>query len=56
MRKSPAIVLLAFLFVVLPSLAPAQEQTSWVVKALNQVIPGAPSGNRFYRVRVESAR
>lgn len=45
MRKLFAIALLGFLCAVFPPVAWAQEQTSWVVKALNQVIPGAPDGS-----------
>ena len=40
MRKLPAIVLLAFLFAVFPSVAWAQEEPQIVVQALNQIIPG----------------
>ena len=45
MTRSSAIVLLAFLFAVFSSVAPAQEQSLWDVKALKEIIPGAPAGS-----------
>jgi len=45
MRRLPAISALIFLFALFPFVAPAQEQPSWVVQALNQIIPGAPPGS-----------
>ncbi len=45
MRKPPAIALLAFFCAVFPFVVSAQEQASWVVQALNQIIPGAPIGS-----------
>src|SRR5476649_2360091 len=48
MIKLSAIAPLVFLFALLPSAAFAQEQPSWEVQALNQVVPGAPIGNVVY--------
>ncbi len=48
MIKLSAIAPLVFLFVVLPFAAFAQEQDSWEVQALNQIVPGAPVGNVVY--------
>jgi LPS-assembly protein len=45
MTRSSAIVLLAFLCAVFSSSAPAQEQSLWDVKALKEIIPGAPAGS-----------
>ncbi len=48
MRKLRIIVLLALLFAIFPFVAPAQEQPSLVVEALNKIIPGAPEGHVDY--------
>jgi LPS-assembly protein len=45
MRKLPAIVALVFLYALFPFAARAQQQSSWVVQALSQIIPGAPAGS-----------
>jgi LPS-assembly protein len=45
MRKLSAIAPLVLLFAFFPFVARAQEQLSWVVQALNQIIPGAPAGS-----------
>ena len=45
MRKLPAIVLLVFFMAAFPFIALAQEQPSWEVQALNQIVSGAPVGN-----------
>jgi lipopolysaccharide assembly outer membrane protein LptD (OstA) len=45
MRRLPAIVALVFLCALFPFAAPAQQQSSWVVQALSQIIPGAPAGS-----------
>ncbi len=45
MRKLSAIVLLTFLCAVFSSVARAQEQPSWVVQSLSQVITNAPEGH-----------
>lgn len=44
MRKLPILAALALLAAVFSSTARAQEEQSWEVKALNQIIPGAPVG------------
>jgi lipopolysaccharide assembly outer membrane protein LptD (OstA) len=48
MRKFPAISALIFFAALFPSVSFAQEQSSWEVMALNQVVPGAPVGNVVY--------
>ncbi len=48
MRKPRIIVLLALLFAVFSSVAWAQEQPSWDVRALSLIIPGAPEGRMEY--------
>jgi hypothetical protein len=45
MRKLSAISALIFFGVIFPLIAFAQEQPSWVVQSLNQIIPGAPVGS-----------
>jgi LPS-assembly protein len=45
MRRLPAIALLVSLAAVFPFLVRAQEQPSWEVFPLNQIIPGAPEGH-----------
>jgi lipopolysaccharide assembly outer membrane protein LptD (OstA) len=45
MRRLPAIVALVFLCAFFPFVAPAQQQASWDVRALKQIIPGAPDGS-----------
>ena len=47
MRKSPAIVLLVFLFAVLSSVAWAQEETPIEVWALDKIIPGTRIGEMY---------
>jgi lipopolysaccharide assembly outer membrane protein LptD (OstA) len=47
MRKFPAIVALAFLSAFFPFLVFAQEQPTWDIQALNNVIPGLPIGSIF---------
>lgn len=48
MRSLPAIALRIFLFAAIPFISFAQEQPSWEVQALNQIIPGLPEGNVTY--------
>ncbi|MEI9962915.1 MAG: hypothetical protein WDM76_17905 [Limisphaerales bacterium] len=48
MRRFPAIVALAFLFAAIPLASFAQEQPSWEVQALSQIIPGTITGNVEY--------
>lgn len=45
MRQFPAIAALAFLCVVFPFAALAQEAPTWDIRALNQVIPGVKAGS-----------
>ena len=45
MRPFPAIAALAFLCVVFPFLALAQEPDTWDIQALNQIIPGVSVGS-----------
>ena len=45
MRRLSAIVPLVFLFALFPFVARAQQQPSWDVRALKQIIPGAPDGS-----------
>ena len=45
MRRLPAIVSLVLLCALFPFVARAQEQPSWDVRALKQIIPGAPDGS-----------
>ena len=45
MRKLPAIVPLVFFIAAFPFITLAQEQQSWEMWALNQIIPNAPIGN-----------
>ena len=45
MRKFPAIAAIVFLCAVFPFLARAQEQPTWDIQALNQIIPGGPVGS-----------
>ncbi len=45
MRKLPAISALILLAAIFPLSALAQEQATWNVQALNQVIPGTPEGS-----------
>jgi LPS-assembly protein len=44
MRKFPAIAALVFLFAAVSFSAFAQEQSSWEMWALNQIVPGTPTG------------
>jgi lipopolysaccharide assembly outer membrane protein LptD (OstA) len=48
MRKLSAIALSVFLFALISSASFAQEQPSWEVQALNQIVPGTPVGNVVY--------
>ncbi len=48
MRRLSAIAPLVFFAAVFPFIARAQEQPSWEVQALNQIIPGAPEGHVEY--------
>jgi LPS-assembly protein len=45
MRKFPAIAALAFLSVIFPFMVLAQEQASWDIRALSQIIPGLKAGS-----------
>ncbi|MGA3283796.1 MAG: LPS assembly protein LptD [Verrucomicrobiota bacterium] len=56
MRKLPAIAPLVFFVAVFPFVAPAQEQPSWEVQALNQIIPGLPEGRVEYDMASGLAR
>ena len=56
MRNLPAIASLAFLIAVFPFVVRAQEQPSWDIRALNQVIPGTPEGNVEYDMATGTAR
>jgi LPS-assembly protein len=44
MRKFSAIAALAFLSVIFPFIAVAQEQSEWDIRSLSQIVPGAPVG------------
>ena len=44
-RRRPAIAALVFLFALFPFAVSAQQQATWVVQSLNQIIPGAPPGS-----------
>jgi len=48
MRKLSAIAPLVFFAVIFPFLALAQEQSSWLIRGLSEVIPGAPEGKMDY--------
>jgi len=48
MRKFPAIVPLIFFAAIFPLIAFTQEPLAWDVRALSQIIPGAPVGDFFY--------
>jgi len=48
MRNFPAIAALIFLAALFPFVSCAQEQSTWEVEALNQIIPGSPVGNVVY--------
>ncbi len=45
MRQFPAIAALAFLPVIFPLMVSAQEQSTWDIQALNNIIPGGPIGS-----------
>ena len=45
MRRLPVISALIFLFALFPFIARAQGPPSWEVMALNQIIPGTPTGS-----------
>ena len=45
MRRLSAIAALIFFGSIFPLISFAQEQPSWVVQSLNQIIPGAPVGS-----------
>jgi lipopolysaccharide assembly outer membrane protein LptD (OstA) len=45
MRKFPAIAAFALLSVIFPFVALAQEQPTWDIQALNNIIPGLPVGS-----------
>ena len=48
MRNFSAIAALVFFAALSPSVSFAQEQPTWEVQALNQIIPGAPEGRVDY--------
>ena len=48
MRRLPAIAPLVFFVAAFPFLSPAQEQSSWLIRGLSEVIPGAPEGRLDY--------
>ena len=45
MRKLPAIAALIFFAAIFPLSALAQEQATWEVWSLNDIIPGAPTNS-----------
>ena len=56
MRNLRTIVPLIFLTALFPVIAPAQQEQGWEVKALNEVIPGAPEGRVEYDMTSGVAR
>jgi lipopolysaccharide assembly outer membrane protein LptD (OstA) len=55
MTRFPAIVLFAFLSAIFPFIAVAQEQPTWDIQALNQIIPGAKVGNVEFDFATDTA-
>jgi lipopolysaccharide assembly outer membrane protein LptD (OstA) len=56
MRKLPAIAPLIFFIAVFPFISSAQQEPSWEVQALNQIIPGLPEGRVEYDMASGLAR
>ena len=50
MRKLPAIAPLIFFIAVFPFVSSAQQEESWEMQALNQIIPGLPDGGFYYDI------
>ena len=48
MRRLSAISALIFFGAIFPLISFAQEQPSWEIWSLNQIIPGAPNGSVDY--------